>query len=113
MKRVTSFLVMVGIALGLAVTTEAQSRSCGVRRASINRRQDRQHDRIRHNVRSGELTRSEAWRLRNEQFAVRREEWRYRRDGHLTPRERAELQRELNQASRHIYGATHNRRDRN
>ncbi len=76
--------------------------------ASVNGREHRQKERIRQGVRSGELTKREAARLTAEQARIRAEERRYRRnDGHLGPCERADLQRDLNRASRDIYRQKH------
>jgi hypothetical protein len=76
--------------------------------ASVNGRQVRQHQRIREGVRSGELTRREASRLRLEQKAVRREERRYRATGGaLSSQERRDLRRDQNRASRDIYRQKH------
>ncbi len=75
--------------------------------ASIDQRQQQQRERIAQGIRSGELTRAEAHRLMAEQREIRREERAYRADGVLTHAERAELHRELNDASRHIYNETH------
>jgi len=72
--------------------------------ASVNGRERNQRQRIQQGVRSGELTRGEAARLTVEQARLRAEEHRYRHnDGHLGPRERADLRRDLNRASRHIH----------
>lgn len=81
--------------------------------AGVNGREAQQRARIAHNVRTGELTPREAARLRAEQGSIRREEARYRRnDGRLDPWERAELAREQGQASRHIFGQSHDPQDR-
>ena len=113
MKKAFSLLVVLGLTLGFASTAAANGRRCGGSARGVNQRQRHQQGRIFHGVRSGELTRRETFRLGREQFSIAREERRYKRDGEVTARERAELQRELNQASRHIYRATHNNRDRN
>ena len=77
-------------------------------------RQGRQTTRIRQGVRSGELTRRETERLAAEQAAIRTQEAFYRRSGgEFTARERARLQRELQQSSRHIYRQKHDGQDRN
>ncbi|HMV50868.1 MAG TPA: hypothetical protein PLD20_08735 [Blastocatellia bacterium] len=79
----------------------------------INERQREQQQRIRQGVRSGELTHSEARRLAREEARIHRQEARARRSGgQFTPRERARIQRELNQANRHIYRQKHDRQDR-
>jgi hypothetical protein len=83
------------------------------RPASVNARQERQTDRIKDGIHDGGVTRGEANRLRADEAAVRAEERAYRRSGDgLTPRERADLQRDLNQTSREIYRAKHNGRTR-
>jgi transposase InsO family protein len=74
---------------------------------SIDRREDRQHDRIAQGIRSGELTRQEAQRLMAEQRMIRQEERLYKSDGVVTPWERRDLQRDLDVASQHIYNETH------
>jgi hypothetical protein len=75
--------------------------------APIDVRQHRQHDRIAQGVASGSLTPREAARLAAEQRAIRHEERAYRADGHLSRWERADLQRDLGRASRHIYRERH------
>lgn len=79
----------------------------------INHREHNQQSRIRAGLRSGELTRREAARLEAEQARIRLAEARARHSGGVfTLRERARIQRELNQASRHIYRQTHDGQDR-
>jgi hypothetical protein len=85
----------------------------GSAQAGVNDRQVHQRQRIARNVRQGDLTWRETARLSAEQARIRREEFRYRHnDGHLSRWERAELAREQNQASRHIYRQAHDRQDR-
>jgi hypothetical protein len=80
---------------------------------NLNARQHEQQQRIRAGLRSGELTRLEAARLQAEQARIRAAEARARRSGGVfTARERARIQHELNQASRHIYRQNHDRQDR-
>ncbi|NLR76415.1 hypothetical protein [Leeia aquatica] len=79
---------------------------------SINDRQQEQRERIEQGVKSGELTWHETARLAREQRHIKREEARYRADGELTARERADLQRDLNKASRDIHGQKHDAQDR-
>jgi hypothetical protein len=70
--------------------------------------------RIRKGVRSGELTLRETQRLAAEQASIRTQEAFYRRSGgEFTARERARIQRELQQSSRHIYRQKHDAQDRN
>ncbi|MDQ3687141.1 MAG: hypothetical protein M3430_16320 [Acidobacteriota bacterium] len=114
MKRIISTMCALGITLGTAGLAAAQETApSGRRTPGINQRQRHQQKRIYRGVGSGELTRREMVRLEREQFAIRREERQAKSDGEFTRRERLGLRRELNQASRHIYRAKHNRRDRN
>lgn len=78
--------------------------AAGVGAATVNQRELEQQLRIREGIRSGQLTRYEAARLEAEQAAIRVEEWRYRHSsGGLSARERADLRRDLDRASRDIY----------
>jgi len=98
----------VCVFFGLSQDTNAQGRSG----RSINQRQHNQAVRIRNGVRSGELTARETGRLVREQVQIRRMEERFRDSGDgLSARERVRLQRELNQASRHIYRQKHDGQD--
>lgn len=75
---------------------------------SINARQDEQRERIQQGVKSGQLNRREARRLRHREARLRRTEARDRRSGgHLTAAERANLQRRLNNTNRAIYRQKH------
>ena len=114
MKRIISTMFALVITLGTAGLAAAQETTPSERQTpGINTRQKRQHQRIRQGVRSEELTRRETVRLRNEQRDIRQEEREAKSDGDVTRQERRSIHREQNQASRHIYRAKHNRRDRN
>jgi hypothetical protein len=90
--------------LGLGVMANAES---------IAERQANQRARIRQGVQSGELTKPEAARLRQEARQVHRQTQRNRADGgELNGRERARLQAELNQNGRAIRRMKHNDRER-
>lgn len=95
---------MKTIALALAATT-ALTLSAGAAQAqrwiSINDRLERLDDRIDAGVRSGDLTRREAVRLRAEFHDVARLEARYRHDG-LSRWEREDLDRRFDHLSRQI-----------
>ena len=85
----------------------------GARRhpAGVNARQHRQADRIRQGNKAGELTKAEKNRLRADEAGIRAEERVYRRSGDgLNPRERRDLERDLNKTSREIYRFKHNER---
>ncbi len=73
----------------------------------VNHRQDKQGDRIRQGVRSGELTRAEAHDLRKERHDIRVEERQYKSDGHLTKEERRDLHQDMNALSKDIYSEKH------
>lgn len=89
---------------GLSQNTNAQGR--------VNKRQDNQVGRIRNGVRSGDLTARETGRLAREQVQINRMERRFRTSGDgLSNRERVRLEREQNQASRHIYRQRHDDQD--
>ena len=75
-------------------------------------RQERQHDRIRHGIRNGELTRKEAKRLLKQQRRIAKLEHRFELDGHLDRAERRTLRRKLDAASQRIYRLKHNDRVR-
>lgn len=79
----------------------------------VNRTQANERERIQRGIRSGELTRSEASRLIDEQRMIAQEERRYRADGILTRDERADLRQDLNAAGQHIYNESHDAQDRN
>ena len=74
----------------------------------VNARQHRQKHRIADGIRSGELTKGEVRDLHGERKDIRQQEQAYKADGHLTIKERRDLQQNLNQASEHIYESKHN-----
>jgi hypothetical protein len=75
-------------------------------------RQQNQRARINQGVTSGEVTRTEAAKLRSEQRRIRRTERRAKADGNVTKRERVRVQRQQNQASRDIRRQKHDVQDR-
>jgi hypothetical protein len=81
--------------------------------ASVDHRQFDQRNRIEQGIRSGELTRNEARGLFTQQRDIRQEERAYWSDGRLSRNERADLQQDLNAASRNIYNETHDAQERN
>ena len=74
----------------------------------IDRRQQRQQDRIQQGQASGQLTPREARRLQNEQGRIRGAEGRMRADGNLSPQERARLNTMQNRGSQDINRLRHN-----
>jgi hypothetical protein len=82
------------------------------RAGSINARQHRQSARIHQGVKSGEITKGEADKLRADRAGVRAEERVYRKPGDgLNKREKRDLQRDLNKTNREIRRAKHNNRE--
>ncbi len=74
----------------------------------LDRRQQRQEDRIQQGLASGQLTPREARRLQNEQARIRGAERRMRADGNLSPQERARLNAMQQRSSQDIYRQRHN-----
>ena len=101
----SKFIITIFLLLGVSVGS-ASAQTIGAKA---------RHERVRMGagVRSGELTRPEAYRLRHEQRHIRRDMHRARvNDGHIGPRERRHIRHEQRIHSRHIYRAKHNRRHR-
>jgi hypothetical protein len=72
-----------------------------------------ENQRIHQGVRSGELTARETARLNGQKRQLRREAVRYKaNDGHIGPRERADLRRDNKRLSRNIYRQKHDRQRR-
>jgi hypothetical protein len=98
-RRVLIFAVLAAAVLGTASASSA---------ATVNARERAQQARLRQGLRSGELTGREYARLEAQAARIRAEEFRYRHnDGHLGPRERADLQRDLSRESRRIAQQKH------
>src|SRR6516165_1743611 len=74
----------------------------------INRIQDNQQDRIERGVRSGQITRSEEYRLEQGERAIDRAQSRAMADGHVSPQERANIDRMVDRENREIYRDSHN-----
>ncbi|MBI4523420.1 MAG: hypothetical protein HY695_06355 [Deltaproteobacteria bacterium] len=69
----------------------------------VDKRQKIQKARIKQGIESGELTKKEAARLKAEQAKIRWDEKKAEADGLVTAKERANLHRELNKASKDIH----------
>jgi len=74
----------------------------------VDRRQDRQRARLIQGRRSGELTRGEFRRLKQQQKKIGRMERRFSWDGYLSGKERRRLQRAQDRASHRITRLKHN-----
>ena len=73
----------------------------------VTQRQENQKARIDEGVKSGELTKKEAGKLRAEQRAIRAEKRMAKADGKVTKAERAKLRHDQNKASADIYKQKH------
>ena len=79
---------------------------------AVDARQDNQKARIREGVKSGELTRPEAAKLRAEQRAIKAEKKLAKADGVVTAAERRKLRRDQNRASADIAHQKHDAQKR-
>ncbi|MBK8742911.1 MAG: hypothetical protein IPM02_27090 [Betaproteobacteria bacterium] len=95
-------LITVAVSLLIAGSVLAQTNT-----PVADQRQQNQKTRIQEGVKSGELTRREAVRLRTEQRAIKAEERMAKADGKVTMAERAKLQHDQNKASADIYRQKH------
>lgn len=106
-KSLRLIFVSLFAILGLSIVSFAQEGDNN-KPKNINERQQNQRDRIKDGVQDDELNRRETARLAREQAEIRRQERRFRSDGEFTRVERARVQRNLNQSSRHIRRAKNN-----
>ena len=102
MNKSIQCILAGALAAAIAVPAAAYQRDPGV-----NKRQQRQGERIHQGVKSGELTKKEARQLRAEEKSVRKEEKAFKSDGKLTRNERKQLHKDLNKTSRDIYSEKH------
>ena len=109
MKKIVSVILTTVFALGLSIAAFAQSTNT----PRVDRRERNQQRRIRQGVRSGELTKREAHRLRRQERVTRAEERAAKADGKVTKRERRHLNRRENRTSRRIYRQKHDQQKRN
>src|SRR5262245_39488786 len=93
----------VVLSAGLLVGGSAYAQSM----YQIDRRQDYQQDRIEQGIRSGQITRSEAYRLEQGERAIDRAQARARADGVVTDQERARIDRMTDREGRQIYRQSH------
>ena len=98
------FSAVGALVLGLTAGPAAQAQ---VRTPVINARQANQRARIRQGVATGELTRTEAARMRGREAAIRANKQVARADGVVTPGERQGIRREENKTSRAIHRQKH------
>src|SRR6185503_15840533 len=75
----------------------------------IDQRQDYQQNRIEQGVRSGQITRSEQYRLEQGERAIDRAQARAMADGHVSAAERQRIDRMVDRENRQIYQQSHDR----
>ena len=88
--------------LGLTSVTNAQTKT-----PNINKRQERQQERIAQGVKSGELTAKETEHLEAREAKIQHDKKEAKADGKVTGKERAKLEREENRTSRAIHSQKH------
>ena len=98
--------------LAVSALTAAAAPAMAAPWQNINQRQAQLDRRIDQGVRTGQLTRNEAYRLRSEFRQIARLEARYRQTGGLQGWERADLDRRFDVLSRKIRIERHDRDDR-
>ena len=76
---------------------------------SIDQRQDYQQNRIEQGIRSGQITESEAWRLRQGEVAIDRAQARARADGVMTRQERYRIDQMVDRQRSQIHRQGHDR----
>lgn len=81
---------------------------------SIGARQKRQHDRIKEGVKSGEITKHEARRLKRQESRIQRQKQHFKAQngGTMTPAQKAKIQRQLNKENRRIIHQKHDAQSR-
>lgn len=100
-----SLLMLASVGAASAATAQTAT-------PAVAHRQAHQRARIKEGVRSGELTRTEAARLRAREADIREDKREARADGVVTPGERHEIRRDTRQASRAIYRQKHDAQTR-
>jgi hypothetical protein len=100
----------LAVAVGCVSLLGALTAMAGTNDPGIQKREANQEKRIEQGVQSGQLTPHEAGKLEAQQAKIKSDEANLKADGKLTPRERAKLTREQNQASRNIHRKKHNHR---
>jgi hypothetical protein len=79
----------------------------------IDKRQQKQDNRVDQGVKSGEITRKEKARIEMKKAKIQHMENQARADGKVTKKEKAAITKEQNEASRQINSKKTNKKDRN
>ncbi|MBU1378830.1 MAG: hypothetical protein KKE02_20685 [Alphaproteobacteria bacterium] len=108
MKRLALSIAVVSVVLAAAPVAASAAPW-----QTINQRQANLERRIDQGVRTGELSRPEAARVRDQVRDLARLEVQYRRSGgRLTPAERADLDARFDRVSQRVYAQKHDRQVR-
>lgn len=110
-RRLIGCLLLAALAAA-APGAQAATPSGPTGQQRIDKRQDRQAQRIEQGASSGALTPHETRRLGREQAGIVRAEARAEADGKLTRHEAGSLERRQDRASRDIYSQKHDRQSR-
>src|SRR5262245_24746269 len=94
MKKLYTIAFTLAAVIGLGSMALAQSQ--------IDKRQQRQQNRIGNGIKNGSISPREASRIEKNEARINRDEARAKADGVVTPREKARLNRELNRTNREI-----------
>jgi uncharacterized membrane protein YebE (DUF533 family) len=95
-----SFTLAAVIGLGSMASAQSQ----------IDKREQRQQNRVANGIKNGSLTPGETSRIERDEAKIRRDEARAKSDGVVTSGEKAKLNRELNHTNREIRRDKHNNR---
>jgi hypothetical protein len=102
-------LILASIILGgMVYTTNAQTGT-----PKVDARQENQKERIQDGVRSGEITKPEAKKLRAQQKHIRKTERAMKADGQMTKKERKVLDNKQDRASQNIKHENHDGHNHN
>lgn len=93
-------VVILTLAIAFLLTQAAEA-------GRVNKRQGNQRARIHQGVKSGELTKREAHKLRQQQRSIHRQEKRAKSDGVVTDQEAKRLENRQDRASKAIYKNKH------
>lgn len=97
------FALAAILLIGTTTFAAAYDYPTDARKSQIDARRAAELDRIQHARRTGDLTLTEKWRLKNEQARIAQLEREALRDGHISRQEQYVINRALNHANRNIH----------
>jgi len=101
MSQIKWIAVVAAVFLISIVPTHAQT-------PGVNGRQINQQKRIKHGMKTGEITHGEFAALKHQQREIHKMKRRAKRDGHVGRYERARIHKAQNRSSRNVYRKKHN-----